>query len=1300
MPTQNIHPPKQVERGPTWQWGDQDGGVGSTGIVLGVHDEDGWVVVEWDRSGKVTRHRTGPLYQDLQHLEVITLPSMMDEGQGDLVTVLKSRVATHMSVSLYFMRKTAVMKLSWSDEEYRQKGIVHEARLGVKEMEAAEKFQSWLRDLFGVKERAESEMDSLQKEIEADKNQLAESLLLVRKMEGEAVAFEAAQTAEQAAAAKGELCVCIVSEDQLYGMGNTPFDVCSRKSIPRHSRIRLRNDITVSDLCEAVEAQTGLPPERQRLWYFALQPNGTLRPAVMLRRSDNLLLSACDPPPHTPGEVQVLVEELIDAEVQGDSVARTIRTEDGAGGGGGVPFRTAKESQPTRMIPGDTEIAVLEEDAEWVLTRYEGRDGWVKRRHVTKAPPNLAIVFLKRFSPEEGTVERLGFRVVDVAKTALSDMCKAVNADLEDAADAPLDVYVEESPERCRQVADKAATLKSLHVRSGSILVFQTPPPPALLRPLKVGDAVIFAGPSHRAGFLRDSEGTVTAVDPALSLVAVAGANGETGTYSDKHVALDPHSIDLPYDHATVPALYSYHVQRRDLPPLCCRAGHPMERIENPRRLVCSYCQAQGDLAFWGCNACDQHLCLLCALETRLSSKSAPELSPRQKPGSSKFRGAKLVEMLNEHAERAERLWQSLAKHRSQLDSTFAEVLMHVRRLGEQRQHRRLFGRDLLLHLMDVSGCLLEVKNEQLLIVGRPHPVQKAVSVVKDMQSSWPPSNLPTEAKVNVGGNVERLFASAGILAKSLQFECGLESIQPMDENLLWLRGRRESITQATERLKLILSIRHVHVEWAETPSADMPDTEAAERCPVCLEDGADDSLSFACGHIVHFDCGQQYLLAHQFKKESLSCLEAGCKYVLRVNEYAALAQAHAKLQSPAEYYDNLLREALLRHDKVVACPFEGCGGWAVTGSVVGTVENLHCFECDRLFCPICRQRGHFFSQCEDVAEAAKIRAGVEHKQKLEQEEESRKAIAQLCRPCPRCGAQVSRTEGCPHMTCKVCKLEFCYDCLRAIPHFGECDKSKLADRMRRVRAEHGGVMFHKYTKCDICGKHPIPESEEAFTCLNCLHWSLCGSCEKKGKTCGYDGHILTVLPRSDEPPAEAVLKGEKQKWRLKLDEVPYYEIDWDIVRNRQTPLTASSAAAVEGDRAHFEKQVSSANLLKCVNSGMLNPLGTPLNLAGEWGNVTRTSSLLGQTKDIAAVSSLGKPEALQFEWEESDQESGSDSTYREHDSDFSDEEFRQAIADGDGEEASVPSVSSEDDDDDGMQNHHMDAAWQANPLH
>lgn len=43
-------------------------------------------------------------------------------------------------------------------------------------------------------------------------------------------------------------------------------------------------------------------------------------------------------------------------------------------------------------------------------------------------------------------------------------------------------------------------------------------------------------------------------------------------------------------------------------------------------------------------------------------------------------------------------------------------------------------------------------------------------------------------------------------------------------------------------------------------------------------------------------------------------------------------------------------------------------------------------------------------------------------------------------KPCPNCKAVIVRSEGCDHMTCRVCKCNFCYIC-------GKYDKKNYLNR-------------------------------------------------------------------------------------------------------------------------------------------------------------------------------------------------------------------------------------------------------------
>ncbi|KAL3857557.1 hypothetical protein ACJMK2_012209 [Sinanodonta woodiana] len=58
-----ISPGDRVKRGPTWEWGDQDGGAGNLGTV-DFFDGGYWWRVTWDL-GHINYYRMGDIYQDL-----------------------------------------------------------------------------------------------------------------------------------------------------------------------------------------------------------------------------------------------------------------------------------------------------------------------------------------------------------------------------------------------------------------------------------------------------------------------------------------------------------------------------------------------------------------------------------------------------------------------------------------------------------------------------------------------------------------------------------------------------------------------------------------------------------------------------------------------------------------------------------------------------------------------------------------------------------------------------------------------------------------------------------------------------------------------------------------------------------------------------------------------------------------------------------------------------------------------------------------------------------------------------------
>eukprot|EP01062_Namystynia_karyoxenos_P071496 TRINITY_DN6703_c0_g1_i2.p1 TRINITY_DN6703_c0_g1~~TRINITY_DN6703_c0_g1_i2.p1 ORF type:complete len:2775 (+),score=1042.87 TRINITY_DN6703_c0_g1_i2:95-8419(+) len=1174
----------RVRRGPTWADGDVDGGEAHFGTVLGNHDIDGFLMVEWDKTGKLVRHRKGPLWEDLRQWDPIRLPRMVDPASGPPQDVLKQRTAAHAVAQMDLFRFCAKRKAGWAEEDEKQRNAVRDARRGSVAIDAAEHFQGWLRNLFTLRRSAAAHFVEAQTQVERDAAQLQHTLALVEKL--------SAESGRGPTRDPSTLGITIVTGDVLEEH-IWPFDVATKMALPETHRMQLPVAGPLAACRERAASLCGAAPADICLWAFEMAPNGTLRPKVLL--TDGALPLAQVPrvsPDSTCRDVQLFAHAA-------PGPHRQRRFAVAQGGVAGV-FASPAGGDPVGIVSEGTEVSLAAPTAplaapdalvrvQWTVAD-EGREGYVRRGDLRPVPelaevdpracPSAGLLFFKSFRPEAGTMVRTGFAVCDFAQAAVGQATQAA-AECAGRAHHPQLFYVEESPECLRrlEVLDRLLTLRDCGLSGGAVLVAQDPLPSALQRSPQPGDSVSLAPSDDSRGVLpftaglgKGEEGRVVQQQSDGHIV-VEIPGGERMLYRPSELVVLAKNEGLPYSHALVPSWAQHEVHRRDGAPVSCPQGHRLCCSANPRHCICNACGCDGrhGSTFWGCRGCDWDLCVMCFLLARASlvDKSSAAYQPAGRLESDRVRL-----FLKDHSDRLQRMVQSLAKHRDMLFDTVNEILMHLRRMGKERQHQRRQGWDLMLQLMDETGCLLELEEEGVLIVGRYFAVRKATERLRELQSVWPPPSVPTRGSLELPEEaVRRLFGRGGLLARAVQFESGCDSID-YREGCTLAHGPADAVQRAAESIRRCLALPSLPgIVWAPDPSAGAPEAAPEGQdgdCPICIcpldpgGTGDDAAFGLACGHKMHIGCGLGLAENHsaESRRDPLPCPAQGCEYVMRAEEFGALrATRPGQLAlTESEYYDNLLMYALRRHPKVVACPFEGCEGWAVTGGTAGAVENLFCFSCQRLFCPICRQLGHFFSRCEDVRSAARARAGEEVGRQMDDEEASRKAITALCRPCPRCGVQVSRTEGCPHMTCKVCKFEFCYDCLLPVPHVGECDKSRLEDRMRSVRAEHDGVLYHKYTHCDACGVHPMPEGDDAWTCLHCLHWSICGRCERGGQTCGIPGHFLAKLPRGDEPPAEAVPRRDRGRWREHLLDVPYYDdVDWDELLRRDLAAPDSS---------------------------------------------------------------------------------------------------------------------------------------------
>ena len=131
------------------------------------------------------------------------------------------------------------------------------------------------------------------------------------------------------------------------------------------------------------------------------------------------------------------------------------------------------------------------------------------------------------------------------------------------------------------------------------------------------------------------------------------------------------------------------------------------------------------------------------------------------------------------------------------------------------------------------------------------------------------------------------------------------------------------------------------------------------------------------------------------------------------------------------ERYHRFGAEECLRQMGGIFCPAANCSAGLIPEPGQRRIE---CLECKYVFCGRC-QNAYHAGRCTtaEVQQAARGENPNRFNQNVERARwaaASERYVKEISKLCPGCGAAIQKTEGCNHMTCSVCKFEFCWLCL------------------------------------------------------------------------------------------------------------------------------------------------------------------------------------------------------------------------------------------------------------------------------
>ena len=189
--------------------------------------------------------------------------------------------------------------------------------------------------------------------------------------------------------------------------------------------------------------------------------------------------------------------------------------------------------------------------------------------------------------------------------------------------------------------------------------------------------------------------------------------------------------------------------------------------------------------------------------------------------------------------------------------------------------------------------------------------------------------------------------------------------------------------------------------------------------CEVCFcPSETEDMWCLPCGHIFCTGCWRQYVNSKVDEAECQpKCMQEGCKCVIPPNSVKDLCEPTV--------YENLLRflmdQQVSMADTLTFCPNPRCG--KATDLLGMTLcDTIKCSNCRHEFCGECNEPSHAPATCSEKQQWEAF---------TDEDVMNQRLFGKNFKTCPNCKAMIEKNEGCFHMTCRHCRHEFCWLCMK-----------------------------------------------------------------------------------------------------------------------------------------------------------------------------------------------------------------------------------------------------------------------------
>ncbi|PRP85297.1 hypothetical protein PROFUN_06899 [Planoprotostelium fungivorum] len=220
------------------------------------------------------------------------------------------------------------------------------------------------------------------------------------------------------------------------------------------------------------------------------------------------------------------------------------------------------------------------------------------------------------------------------------------------------------------------------------------------------------------------------------------------------------------------------------------------------------------------------------------------------------------------------------------------------------------------------------------------------------------------------------------------------------------------------------------------------------EECLICGEDSLPEACTaLHCEHRFCNDCWSSYLTMkiNEGEASKIRCPSRGCAMLVRESIVKALVK-----EETYDRYLSFLTRSFVEHSegRVKWCTQPNCGNAITADMINGTIVRC---SCGYRFCFTCHREAHAPVTCEEVREWEK---------KCKDDSETTHWKTVNTKECPKCESPVEKNGGCNHMTCRQCKHEWCWVCVRPWKGHNDyynCNKSLKTEKRKTTWFFFGG---------------------------------------------------------------------------------------------------------------------------------------------------------------------------------------------------------------------------------------------------